>query len=101
MAKVETIKIINSKGVNKRINIFLVKEDDAPSPFFIIQTKTLKDFKTRDILHTEMVYSVETFTVLSQLMSFILDDSEVKNKLILKELSDINTFKTRTNCKIN
>tara|TARA_R110002049_G_scaffold224712_4_gene396531 strand:+ start:17400 stop:17702 length:303 start_codon:yes stop_codon:yes gene_type:complete len=97
MAKIETLKVIESKGVNKRIVIFLVTDTADNSKFFIVRTKTLKDFKTRNILKTEVVYSVETFAVLGDLMHTFLNNSEVKNKLILKQLNDIKPFKARTN----
>lgn len=97
MKKLKTLKSLNSKGNNKRINIFLVEDtSDIKTRFFIVQTKTLVDFKTRKILTTENIYSVETFAVLSDLFKYCLNDSEVSNKLIYKELSKINSFHTKT-----
>ena len=81
----ETLKYISAKGKNKRAAILLRKGSDG-GLFFTVHTRTLKDFKTRHVLKTDLVFSVETFSVLSDLMTAFLDDSEVKNKIISREL---------------
>ena len=85
------LKQVIAKGKNKRINIFLI-EDSKGNKAFLVYTKTLVDFKTRNILSTSTSYSVETFAVLRDIFSSFLDDAEVKNKLIHKELSRIHKF---------
>ena len=94
----KTLKHIESKGKNKRINIYLLEATDGFKSL-AIHTRTLIDFKTRNILKTDTLYSVETFSVLSNLMNYSINDSEVKNKILLKELNDIIPFNAKTNLK--
>lgn len=91
----EILKFIDAKGKNKRIYILLCKEND--SKFFIIHTKTLQDFRRRIITETKNTYSVETFAALGDLINAFLDAGPVKNKLIHKELSQIQKFNAQTN----
>ena len=95
-SKNKVLKFIEAKGKNKRINIYLL-EDEEGSKAFAVHTKTLINFKTREILNSDTLYSVETFAALGDLFSYFLDDSEVKNKLILKQLDNITKFNAKTN----
>jgi len=92
------LKFIDSKGKNKRIHIFLL-EDELGEKAFNVVTRTLIDFKSRSIVNTNSLYSVETFFVLSNLMSFFMDDPEVGNKILLKEINKIQKFTANTNLK--
>jgi hypothetical protein len=92
------LKFIEAKGKNKRIDIFLVQEGE--SKYFILHTKTLQDRKTRSISETKCVFSVGTFTALNELMNTFLDAGPVKNKLITKELRQIEKFKAVTNINL-
>lgn len=75
--------------------IYLFEHPDK-SHFIVMGTKTLKDFKTRQILKTENVYSVETFVVLKDMMKHLLGDSEVKNKILLREIKAMGEFTGQT-----
>jgi hypothetical protein len=86
------MKAILAKSKNRRIEIFLL-----PEKVFLVKTKRLVDFKTRRILITENIYSVQTFTLLRDLFALFLNDSEVKNKILLKELSEIEKMAVITN----
>jgi hypothetical protein len=86
------MKAILAKSKNRRVEIFLL-----PEKVFLVKTKRLVDFKTRKILITENVYSVQTFAVLRDLFALFLNDSEVKNKILLKELSEIEKMAVITN----
>jgi hypothetical protein len=87
------MKYIEAKGNNKRITIVLHEEEKA----FFVGTKTLQDRKTRKITETNNIYSYETLTVLNELISIMLNDSEVKNKICNRE--KVNRFKANTNLK--
>jgi hypothetical protein len=86
------MKAMLAKSKNRRVEIFLL-----PEKVFVVKTKRLVDFKTRKILITENVYSVQTFAVLRDLFALFLNDSEVKNKILLKELSEIEKMAVITN----
>jgi hypothetical protein len=86
------MKAMLAKSKNRRIEIFLL-----PEKVFLVKTKRLVDFKTRKILITENIYSVQTFTLLRDLFALFLNDSEVKNKILLKELSEIEKMAVITN----
>ena len=94
--KVKCLKHIESKTSNKRIYIYLI-EDTSGTKSFEVRTKTLISFKERHILQTHNIYSVETFAVLCDLMKYFLNDSEVENKILLKELSEVRKFGAITN----
>ena len=89
------MKAILAKAKNRRIEIYLL-----PQKAFLVRTKRLIDFKTRTITTTENVYSVETFYLLRDLFVYFLDNSEVKNKILLKELSEKMHVSVKTNLKI-
>jgi len=93
--KIETIKYVSLKGNNKRIKIGLIRK--GKEYFFIQETRTLVDFKTRKIVRTDNIYSVETFAVLSDVFSKFMDNSEIKNKILNAELSKITKFKGFSN----
>lgn len=85
-----TLEAVKVKGNNKRMGVFLMENDG--NKFFIVQTKTLIDRKKRHILTTNNDYSVETFAVLTDVFQMIMEDPNVKNKHILKELDKLNKF---------
>ena len=89
--EIKILHIAQAKGVNKRIEVILYDFGDD-GKIFRVFTKTLKDFKKREIFTTDNAYSVETFAVLTEMFKLFLDDSEMKNKTLLNELSKINTF---------
>ena len=85
------LHISQAKGKNKRIEVILY-DDGRGEKVFRVFTKTLKDFKKREILITDNAYSVETFAVLSELFHSFINSHEIKNKVLLKELSNLNKF---------
>lgn len=93
--KSKPIHQLKAKGNNKRIVIQIIEFEDKSKAIFVA-TKTLIDFKTRNILSTTNLYSVETFAILKDMFSYILDKSEIKNKIFLKELDNISFFKVET-----
>lgn len=98
MAIIKTLQYFGAKGNNKRIEIYLLESDEEKlGKFFVVRTKTLKDFKRREIFKTESNYSVETFKVLYDMFDYIFQDPELKNKVLLRELNQIETF----NCTVS
>ena len=87
------IKYITAKGNNKHITVLLHEEEKA----FAVITKTLVDRKTRHIIETKNLFSYETLTIMNDLISMMLQNSEVKNKIFNRE--KINQFKAKTNLK--
>ena len=90
----KVIEALKAKGNNKRIGVYLMENDGKK--FFIVQTKTLIDREKRHILSTNNDYSVETFAVLTDVFSMIMNEPIVKNKHILKELNKLNKFDLTT-----
>ena len=90
-SKNKVVHYLKAKGKNKRIDIVLYdfKEEGK---MFRVMTKTLISFKERRILETDNAYSIETFAVLSELFTHFLSNPEVKNKILLKELANIQKF---------
>jgi len=91
----EVIKYVSLKGNNKRIKIGLLEKDGQF--VFVQETRTLIDQKTRQIVRTDNVYSVETFAILKDVFSKFLEDPEIKNKILHRELSKIVKFKGTSN----
>ena len=91
------LKYISLKGKNKRIQAGLFLDEKEGTHFFIVNTKTLVDFKNRNILTTSNIFSVETFAVLSEVFDKFMNDSEIKNKIIHNELSRTEKFKGVSN----
>ena len=96
--KLKVLHRIRTKGNNKRISVTLLETGEGDK-FFVVKTKTLISFKERNILKTETAYSVETFAVLRDLFTAFLNHGDIKNKLILKELNNINAFKASSTFK--
>lgn len=91
----EVIKYVSLKGNNKRIKIGLLEKDGQF--VFVQETRTLIDRKTRQIVRTDNIYSVETFAILNDVFSKFLDNPEIKNKILHRELSKIVKFKGTSN----
>lgn len=90
--KTKVLHYLRAKGKNKRIDIVLYDFGEKGKTFRVM-TKTLISFKDRHILQTDNAYSVETFAVLKDLFTHFLNNAEVKNKILLRELADIQKFK--------
>lgn len=70
------IKQYHYKTNNKRIVIDFLQNDSGEF-LFGYRGKRLIDFKTRNIHRTEVLFSVETFTVIFNIMSSIFDDERI------------------------
>lgn len=91
------LKHIEIKGNNKRIVVGLFYNKKDNNHFFIQSTKTLIDRKTRNILKTQNIYSVETFVILNSAFSRFLDNPEISNKILNIEISRIKKFTGKSN----
>jgi len=59
--------LYKARAKNRRIEIILISHNDV-EPYYVVKTKRLLSFKDRNIAETHIGYSIETFTLLSQLM---------------------------------
>ena len=84
--KVKVLEANEAKTKNKRFLIKLIEREDGVK-VFLVETKTLIDFKSRNIINTKNCYSVETFAILSNLFESFLNAPIVKNKHLLKEIN--------------
>jgi len=87
------IKIIEAKTKNKRVSVYFYEKNDEH--FFKIVTKKLIDFDKREILYVYNTYTVETFLVISEVMSGILGDWEVKK--LINKYRNFSKYKANTN----
>jgi len=94
-SKSKILHQLKAKGNNKRILIQIIEFEDK-SHSIAVFTKTLIDFKSRNILKTSNLYSVETFKIINDMFSYILDSPEIKNKLFLQEIDQIKKFRVET-----
>jgi len=90
--KIKTLHYLSAKGNNKRITVGLIEYNDGKKAFRVV-TKTLVNLKERQITETDNLYSVETFAVLAAMFDRLLENHQIKNKILLKELSNIKPFK--------
>lgn len=70
------LKQYQYKSNNKRIVIDFLQNDSGEF-LFGYRGKRLIDFKTRNIHRTEVLFSVETFIVIFNIMSSIFDDEKI------------------------
>ena len=94
----EVVKFIDAKGKNKRIQIILYDFKEK-GKVFRVSTKTLVSFERREIITTDNSYSIETLFILKELLMMFFSDSEVSNKILLKEINAIGKFNVATNLK--
>ena len=73
----EPFKFIELKQKNRRISIYVFQEESGEL-LFAVHTKRLIDFKNRVIVGSDVGYGYHTFKLLSEMMSFLLDDYELK-----------------------
>ena len=88
------LKQYQYKSNNKRIVIDFLQNDSGEF-LFGYRGKRLIDFKTRHIHRTEVLFSVETFTVIFSIMSSIFDDEKII-KLIENDVMELH----RRSCSI-
>lgn len=93
----EPFKFIELKQKNRRIVIYVFQEESGELQFSV-HTKRLLDFKNRVITRSDVGYSYHTFKLLSEMMSFILDDYELKK---LTNRLDKYFEENRANAKTN
>jgi hypothetical protein len=97
----EIIKFAEYKGKNRRI-LFHTHLNENEDTYTIISTKRLIDFNKREILKTEILYSLETLTTIREIMNILFDDPEF-NKHTNREIGQIqkNVGKIGTNMITN
>lgn len=90
----KNIKIVHLKGNNSRVTVMLKYNEEHNCHYYLILTKKLTDFKTRQINKTENIFSLATFHALMQ-VGFVefTNDSLLQNKVLLREISKIKQFK--------
>lgn len=88
---------VKLKGNNKRIELHLF--EDQEEKFIQLKTKTLKSFKERLIIETNNIYSIETIFVISNLLDAFFSNSEIKNKILLREINECQKFEGTTTLK--
>lgn len=96
--KTKPIDYIKIKAKNKRMQVVLYETSEGEH-IFIVETKTLIDRKRREILQTNNSYSVETFAILTDIFNMFLKDSNLKNKVLLRELNRDSEVKAWTSLK--
>lgn len=81
--------IYQLKGKNARIEvIFFEDEKKQDEPIIVVNTKRLHSFKERLIVQSEVVYSIETFKVLSETFNHALNE----NAYIKKQINPYSKF---------
>lgn len=70
------LKQYHYKSNNKRILIDFL-QDDSGEYLFGYRGKRLIDFKTRNIYRTEVLFSIESFTAIFDIMRSIFDDERI------------------------
>lgn len=88
------IKQYHYKTNNKRIVIDFLQNDSGEF-LFGYRGKRLIDFKTRDIYRTEVLFSVESFIVIFNIMSSMFDDERII-KLIENDVMKV----YKNNCSV-
>lgn len=91
------LKYCSAKGNNKRVSIALCEDNTTKEKYFFCRTRTLVDFKKRDILTTENIFSVETMAVYYDVLDHIFTTPQIRNKILLKELNAVRKFKGTSN----
>ena len=97
--KVEVLHQMDAKGNNRRITIALLR-DTSGLKAFNVKTKRLISFKDRDILETENLYSMETFTVLRDMFNYFLNDPEIITEILHEEFDKIKQYSIATTLKV-
>lgn len=94
----QVFKFIEGRSKNRRINIWALEEDGEVC--FVVETKRLVDFKTREILHTRTQLSFYTFKLLQEFMFFMVNDPEFKKVTNrFNRQFEENQMHAKTNCK--
>lgn len=75
--------IYQLKGKNARITVlFFECKEKKKEPLIIVKTKRLNSFKLRVVSESEVIYSIETFIVLSEVFNHLLkDNTYIKKKI--------------------
>ncbi|MFC4219034.1 hypothetical protein [Flagellimonas marina] len=96
--KIEVIKFLEARLPNKRISVYLL--DINGEKCFDVVTRTLVDFRTRNIIRTDNRYSVETFLVMSEMFDHFTSNPEITNKILVREVARINKVTAKGNLNI-
>jgi hypothetical protein len=69
--------VYRAKSKNRRIDVVLYQEGEE-EPFFRVITKRLVSFEERNVLITDNMYSVETMTLLTELLASFINEPVVR-----------------------
>ena len=83
-------KFIEIKGKNYRI-LVLMDYTDKDNKTFLMQTRRLIDFKTRQIIRVDNVFGFETFAMIYECMKSIFENETVRNKILLNDFHKLET----------
>lgn len=76
----EAIKAYRVKALNRRIEIVIYQNKNNHTSIRVF-TKRLLDFKKREIVSTDIVYSLETFLIIKELFVNIARDEDLKEAI--------------------
>lgn len=87
------VKQYKGKTLNKRIILSVIYDTEEKRHFITVETKTLIDFKKREISETLNKHSFENFIFLKDLFGLVFEDG--KNKMFIQDKKNINTLKVK------
>lgn len=93
-------KFIEIKGKNYRVLVVL-DYTDKDNKTFLMQTKRLIDFKTRNILRVNNVFGFETFAMVYEAMKAIFENETVQNKILINDFHKLNNAQEKPKGKSN
>jgi hypothetical protein len=82
-------KFIEIKGKNYRVLVIL-DYTDKDNKTFVMQTKRLVDFKTRNIVRVNNIFGFETFAMIYEAMKAIFENETVQNKILINDFHKLN-----------
>ena len=76
----EAIKAYRVKALNRRIEIVIYQNKNNQTSIRVF-TKRLLDFKKREIVSSDVAYSLETFLIIKELFVNIARDEDLKEAI--------------------
>lgn len=86
---IKPIEMLSAKLKNKRVFVYVLKDDRNDTMAVRVFTKTLTDFRKRSIIKTDNLYSIETLAVLSDLFGMTLEGVSKTQKDFGSELNKV------------
>lgn len=95
------IASIQSKGNNRRVNVYFIKDHVNDTPVIAVKLKRLIDFKTRNVFEVTNCYTAETFLVLLEAFKLLSDSNVFADEM--QEIANMMANKTEyvTNLSTN